>query len=159
MTNEEAIDIIKKYDTNSCGYCHQGGDEVEEAFNMAIKALELVDKLDSEDGFTYRVVYQMGYNEGIREAMKKMTLERLIGQFKAYTEYPNQDTFVISNQECKDILKYLTEQKSFIEWVASEIFDDDWEFNNDAFAEIACRKLVKLGIVKEVDGEYIFERE
>ena len=40
-----------------------------------------------------------------------MTLEQLIGQFKAYTEYPNQDTFVISRQTCKDILKYLTEQK------------------------------------------------
>ena len=40
MTNEEVIDIIKKYDVNGCGYCHQGGNEVEEAFNMAIKALE-----------------------------------------------------------------------------------------------------------------------
>lgn len=40
MTREEAIDIIKKYDVNGCGYCHQGGNEVEEAFNMAIKALE-----------------------------------------------------------------------------------------------------------------------
>lgn len=88
-----------------------------------------------------------------------MTLERLIGQFKAYTEYPNLDTFVISNSECKYILKYLTEQKSFIEWVASEIFSEYWEFNKDGFEELACRKLVKLGIVKEVDGEYIFESE
>ena len=60
-----------------------------------------------------------------------MTLEEMIGQFKAYTEYPNQDTFVISNQECKDILKYLTEQKSFIEWVASEVVSEYWEFNNE----------------------------
>lgn len=40
MTREEAIDIIKKYDIHGCGYCHQGGNEVKEAFNMAIKALE-----------------------------------------------------------------------------------------------------------------------
>lgn len=40
MEREEAIDIIKNYDVNDCGYCHQGGDEVEEAFNIAIKALE-----------------------------------------------------------------------------------------------------------------------
>lgn len=40
MTNEEAIKIIKNYDVNGCGYCHQGGDEVEEAFQMAISALE-----------------------------------------------------------------------------------------------------------------------
>jgi hypothetical protein len=40
-----------------------------------------------------------------------MTLEQLIGQFIAYTEYPNQDTFVISNAECKQILEYLTAYK------------------------------------------------
>lgn len=37
----------------------------------------------------------------------------------------------------------------FAEWVAREIFDDMWEYNKDAFAEIACRKLAKLGIVRE----------
>ena len=36
----------------------------------------------------------------------------------------------------------------FAEWVAAEIFDDMWEYNKDAFAEIACRKLAKLGIVR-----------
>jgi len=85
-----------------------------------------------------------------------MTLEEMIDQFETYTGYPNQDTFVISNQECKDILKYLTEQKSFIDWVASEVVSEYWEFNNDGFAEIACRKLVKLGIVEEVYGQYIY---
>lgn len=39
-----------------------------------------------------------------------------------------------------------TEQ--FAKWVATEIFDDNWEYNKDAFAEIACRKLEKLGIVR-----------
>lgn len=45
MTNEEAIKIIKNYDVNGCGYCHQGGDEVEEAFQMAISALEKKKKI------------------------------------------------------------------------------------------------------------------
>lgn len=36
----------------------------------------------------------------------------------------------------------------FCEWVAEEIFDENWEYNTDAFAEIACRKLEKMGIVK-----------
>ena len=40
MTREEAIKIVKDYKVEGCGYCHQGGDEVEEAFNIAIKALE-----------------------------------------------------------------------------------------------------------------------
>ena len=39
-----------------------------------------------------------------------------------------------------------TEQ--FAKWVATEIFDDMWEYNKDSFAEIACRKLAKMGIVR-----------
>ena len=38
--------------------------------------------------------------------------------------------------------------KDFAEWVTSEIFDEGWDNNKDAFAEIACRKLEKLGLVK-----------
>lgn len=40
MTNKEAIEIISRYEVNGCGYCHQGGDEIPEAFNMAINALK-----------------------------------------------------------------------------------------------------------------------
>ena len=51
-----------------------------------------------------------------------------------------------------------TEQ--FAKWVAEEIFDDMWEYNKDAFAEIACRKLAKLGIVRAKDDEWeLVERE
>lgn len=44
-----------------------------------------------------------------------------------------------------------TDYKSFAEWVASEIFSDNWEYNKNSFAEIACRKLEKLGIVARED--------
>lgn len=40
MTNEEAIKIISNYEVLPCGYCHQGGEEIEEAFNIAIEALK-----------------------------------------------------------------------------------------------------------------------
>ena len=42
----------------------------------------------------------------------------------------------------------------FAKWVATEIFDEMWEYNTDAFAEIACRKLAKLGIVREKSDEW-----
>ena len=42
----------------------------------------------------------------------------------------------------------------FAEWVAREIFDDMWEYNKYAFEEIACRKLAKLGIVRENGDEW-----
>lgn len=45
-----------------------------------------------------------------------------------------------------------TEQ--FAKWVATEIFSDMWEYNKDAFAEIACRKLTELGIVRAKGDEW-----
>jgi hypothetical protein len=42
----------------------------------------------------------------------------------------------------------------FAEWVAEEIFDENWELNKDAFAELACRKLSKLGIVIRMGDEW-----
>ena len=44
--------------------------------------------------------------------------------------------------------------EQFAKWVASEIFDENWEYNQDAFAEIACRKLEKLGIVRAKGDEW-----
>lgn len=49
--------------------------------------------------------------------------------------------------------------KAFCEWVASEIFDDLWEYNKDAFEELACRKLHELGIVKKEDNKWVYEYE
>ena len=44
--------------------------------------------------------------------------------------------------------------EQFAEWVATEIFDENWEYNKDAFEELACRKLAKLGIVRANGGEW-----
>lgn len=40
----------------------------------------------------------------------------------------------------------------FVDWVASEVCQDDFEENAGVFAEVACRKLSKLGIIT-ADGE------
>lgn len=50
------------------------------------------------------------------------------------------------------------EYNSFAEWVAEEIFAPEWEYNKDAFAEIACRKLAKLGIVKADGDKWVLVR-
>jgi hypothetical protein len=61
-------------------------------------------------------------------------------------------------EEHKLILGLLLEQEElydFAKWVAREIFDENWEYNKDAnFAEIACRKLEKLGIVRAKGDEW-----
>ena len=50
-------------------------------------------------------------------------------------------------------IKALQEPYDFAKWVATEIFDE-WEYNKDSFAEIACRKLAKLGIVRAKGDEW-----
>jgi len=42
----------------------------------------------------------------------------------------------------------------FARWVATEVCDDDFKENADCFAEVACRKLVKLGLVKLNEHTY-----
>lgn len=57
-----------------------------------------------------------------------------------------------SNEALDIAIKALDQEAEavqFVKWVTTEIFDDNWEYNKDAFAEIACRKLAKLGIVRE----------
>ena len=51
-------------------------------------------------------------------------------------------------------LEQSPEMDQFAKWVATEIFDDMWEYNKDSFAEIACRKLAKLGIVRAKGDEW-----
>ena len=53
-----------------------------------------------------------------------------------------------------DALEQESKTGQFAKWVASEIFDDNWEYNKDAFAEIACRKLEKLDIVRAKGDEW-----
>lgn len=43
----------------------------------------------------------------------------------------------------------------FTEWVAKEIFDEEWEYNKDSFEELACRKLEKIGIVRKSDTDWV----
>lgn len=48
--------------------------------------------------------------------------------------------------------------EEFARWVAAEVIDEEmWELNHQAFAEIACRKLVRLGIMRNSDGKYSYK--
>ena len=54
----------------------------------------------------------------------------------------------------EEALEQEPKMEQFAKWVASEIFDENWEYNKDAFAELACRKLEKLGIVRAKGDEW-----
>lgn len=48
--------------------------------------------------------------------------------------------------------------KAFCEWVASEVTNEEsWGVNSDSFAEIACRKLHKLGIVDKQGDSWVYK--
>ena len=49
-------------------------------------------------------------------------------------------------------MTYAEQAIEFAEWVAKEILDDNFEEETGFFAEVACRKLWKMGVV-EMDGE------
>lgn len=51
-------------------------------------------------------------------------------------------------------LEQESKTEQFAKWVAKEIFDDNWEYNKESFAELACRKLVKLGMVIRMGDEW-----
>ena len=86
-----------------------------------------------------------------------MTREEAIYILKGI-EYPTNG----DNKKERDIafdmaIKALEQEPKavqFAKWVATEIFDEKWEYNKDAFAEIACRKLAKLGIVRAQGDEW-----
>lgn len=65
MNNERAIEIIRDYETNGCGICHQGDEhEIIEAFNMATESLEddwidVRDRLPEENGLYIVTVHNL----------------------------------------------------------------------------------------------------
>jgi len=98
MTNEQAIEIIKKYNVYGCGYCHEGGKEIEEAFDMAIQALqadgEYISRQAIED-----YVSEYGYKHG-SNWIDNSVLYKFIRQLPSVAIPPEHDG-------CKDC-KYET---------------------------------------------------
>lgn len=50
---------------------------------------------------------------------------------------------------------------SFAHYVADKVTrsDEDWEDYHEAFTEVACRKLVKLGVISIEDDMYVYRRD
>ena len=79
--------------------------------------------------------------------------EELVKKLRSHNGWALNETL----DKAADAIEKLTD---FAHYVAREVVrdDDDWEDNRHyAFQEIACRKLVKLGIVDSIGGEYRYE--
>ena len=109
----------------------------------------------------------MTENEGnliSREALKQDFKERNIWNQEIASAIDNAPT-VANCLECAkeheqlaEWLKELKDLRAFAKWVRGEVLDDYFEESSGAFAEIACRKLTKLGYT-EVDGGVYKKKE
>ncbi len=45
MTNKEAIEVFTKVNALPCGWCYEGGDEFRQALDLAIKALNSIERI------------------------------------------------------------------------------------------------------------------
>lgn len=61
----------------------------------------------------------------------------------------------------EDAAAAIEELLSFAHYVADKVTmsDEDWEDYHAAFTEVACRKLVKLGVISIEDDMYVYRRD
>jgi len=135
MTREEAIESLRGILTEAVEFensvCYVT-EEDREPLEMAIKALE---QEPCEDAMN-RILKRMWNCRGKHTtSIDKVKMEQIL-----------RDELPPVNPQ--------TKIGQFAKWVAKEIFDDMWDYNKDAFAEIACRKLAKLGIVRANGDEW-----
>lgn len=85
-----------------------------------------------------------------------MTIDEAIKQLETYTIPCGK--YKVAYDLAIDTMRKYQQLEDFARWVAVEVIDEElWTYNYLAFAELACRKLVKLGIMQESDGEYTYE--
>lgn len=59
----------------------------------------------------------------------------------------------------KSTIMRVNELEKFLYWLAENVLDEEyWELNADAYGELISRKLTKCGILKCVNGRYLFDR-
>ena len=62
----------------------------------------------------------------------------------------------VTSGQCEDYVSSneLQALRDFAKFTRREVLDDMFEENSGVFAEVACRKLVKLGYVRVENGVY-----
>ena len=136
-------------------------DELQDPLTDATKYFNTIYELSQTLGVSYDFI-----DEKIKEtvmatkALKQEPCEDCISRQAAIDTYKNLRLPIYPLEELPSVKpeqkreKQILNAVKFAEWVAEEIFDDNWEYNKDAFAELACRKLEKLGIVRAKGDEW-----
>ena len=86
-----------------------------------------------------------------------MTIDERIAQLVRVKHYASPRHYETLDVAIETMRKY-QQLEDFARWVAVEVIDEElWTYNHLSFAELACRKLVQLGIMQKSDGEYTYE--
>ena len=109
MTVKEAIKILSNYEELSCGFCHCGGDEVPQAFDMAVKALE-------ETG----IKPPYGVKELLAE--RKRTNQQMLATISA-EEFYDKIMWLLHDYG----KRYSNSRIAIVEWLDSEVEDEQTE--------------------------------
>ena len=129
----------------------------------AIKRLKLIDSIISCE-CVIREQYEM-YNEAIRMAIESLSAEQKEEEL-AEDIARRMATIIENEQDMRVILKNASDDRpteewkinctDFVDWLLEKVLDEeDWDMNYQAYGEIICRKLKKLGVVTVKDGYYI----
>lgn len=85
-----------------------------------------------------------------------MSIDEAIKQLETYTIPCGK--YKAAYDLAVDTMRKYQQLEDFARWVATEVIDEEmWTYNHLSFTELACRKLVQLGIMQESDGEYTYE--
>ena len=157
MTREEAIYILYGIKADNLNLNDAYTKDKYEALGMAIQALQadrdLISRQAVLDAIT-EVDYGCNmdiYTNEVREIVKQLPTVAIPCEIDEDTYQRIRDMPFVAIPTAEPNTEHW---RDFAVWVAKEIFDDEWEYNKDAFAEIACRKLNKLGIVKANGDEW-----
>ena len=97
----------------------------------------------------------LSLSEAIAHCKEKA--EELSEQLDFIVDDETEKACIACMLEHEQLVEWLTELKElreFAKWVRGEVLDNYFEESSGAFAEIACRKLVKLGLVEVKDNVY-----
>lgn len=137
----ESVDKYIKSISKPTGiYCDRNICLRNEYNNIGCDECEVTKSQEPSGGLISRVEAIKAIDEKAKRIKNADTLNGLAGAVGILFDLPS-----VKLQEPK--------MEQFAKWVASEIFDE-WEYNKDTFAEIACRKLAKLGIVRAKGDEW-----
>lgn len=129
MDREEAIYTLKN--TAWLG-TDEDRDKTEQAVDMAIKSLSAEQKEEElAEDIARRMATIIENEQDMRVILKNASDDRPTEEWKI---------------NCTD----------FVDWLLEKVLDEeDWDMNYQAYGEIICRKLKKLGVVTVKDGYYI----